>query len=93
MLEIFDCGKQGHFKGAPICKAPKEKKAKKKETGKKDVKKKNESCRVKAKETSGEDTDDRDGDMLDSSGRVLEMVARSSQSKINDPRVSVKVYL
>ena len=84
--KCFDCGEKGHFKGAPICKTPKNKKPVKKLGGGKFDK----SRRVKSDESSG-DTDDTDDELSDSCGRVTEVVARSSQGVMAEPKVCVSV--
>ena len=74
----FDCNKAGHFKGAPICKKPKDKKSKGKKLPSKakreDKDKNNRSSRVNDKESSEDSTDYTDDELTDSCGKVHEMV-------------------
>ena len=43
------------------------------------------------KESSGSDTEDRDTEVSDSCGKVREMVCRSSESVVKEPRVTLKI--
>ena len=91
----FDCGEKGHFKGAPLCKKPKSKKGADSKTKKgadsKAAGSTNKSRRVKSKESSDEDTDESNAELTDSCGRVVEVVGRSTQKAVSEPRVPLSV--
>ena len=94
--KCFDCNKVGYFKGAPICKKPKGKKPAKKEANKDTSAKKEKKTRsrqVKDKDTSSDDMEDTEGELTNSCGRVMEVVGRSLQCILLEPKVSLRVKL
>ena len=90
--KCFDCGEYGHFKGAPICKKPKdEKKNKQRDSANIKKDKKGQLKRVKAMTSSDEDSDDSDGLLTDSTCRVKKRVFKAKQSKIMEPSASLSI--
>ena len=90
--KCFEFGEGRYFKGAPICKQSKKAKSQKDNLDKKAAKKETKSWGVKNKETSAEEySEDSEDELTDLCGRVSEVVAHSSQSKVKEPKVTMMV--